>query len=224
VFADKARSMGLIVDEIVDITEEHIDVQLDGGQQGLLGSAIIAGKATDIVDVGYFLQKAAGKDWFKDHGDDPFGSARKNGANGHALGQSSRKKRVLLVDDSPFFRNMLTPLLSVAGYEVVSLESAGAALKMCDRGAEFDLIISDIEMPEMDGFEFAQKVKTATSWKDTPMVALTSHATEQDVARGLEVGFTKYVAKFDRDTLLNTLSQTLAEQNAAQKHAAGASA
>ena len=208
VFADKGRSLGIIVDEIIDITEEHINLQLEGGQGGMMGSAIISGKATDIVDVGHFLQ-ANGSDWFKDHDDTPYGSSKDttNGKNnGHA------KKRVLLVDDSPFFRNMLTPLLSVAGYDVISLESPHDALKMCDKGAEFDVIISDIEMPDMDGFEFAQKVKTETSWRETPMLALSSHATPQDIDRGMSVGFSKYIAKFDRDTLLNTLSQTIAEQ------------
>lgn len=212
VFADKGKSMGLIVDKIVDITEEHIDVQLDGGQAGILGSAIISGKATDIVDVGFFLQQTH-KEWFKDHGNDPYLSAqdengqRKISANGHG------KKRVLVVDDSPFFRNMLTPLLGVAGYEVVSLESPHLALKMCDSGAEFDVIISDIEMPDMDGFSFAERVRSGSNWQHTPMIALSSHATQQDIERGMSVGFSKYVAKFDRDTLLNTLSQTLAEKS-----------
>ncbi|MEZ5815043.1 MAG: chemotaxis protein CheW [Alphaproteobacteria bacterium] len=205
VFSDKGRSMGLIVDEIIDIKEEYMEVQHDGGQSGLLGSAIIDGKATDIVDVGYYLQ-SSNKNWFKQHGDDPYGHATNGKANGHS------KKRVLLVDDSPFFRNMLTPLLSVAGYDVISLESPHEALDMCDKGAEFDVIISDIEMPDMDGFEFAQKVKEDTSWKSVPMLALTSHATQQDIDRGMSVGFSNYIAKFDRDTLLNTLSKTLAEQ------------
>ena len=119
---------------------------------------------------------------------------------------------MLLVEDSPFFRNMLTPLLRVAGYRVTTAESALKALELCDEGREFDVIISDIEMPEMNGFEFAEKVKAQANWQDTPLVALSSHATPQDMSRGKEAGFNKYIAKFDRDTLLDTLSQTLSEQ------------
>jgi two-component system chemotaxis sensor kinase CheA len=122
---------------------------------------------------------------------------------------------VLLVDDSPFFRNMLTPLLSVAGYEVTTLESPMEALKLCETEQKFDVIVSDIEMPEMSGFEFAEKIKASSQWQDTPLVALSSHATPQDIDRGREAGFEKYVAKFDRDTLLSTLSQTLAENGKA---------
>jgi len=201
VFTDGTRTMGLMVREIIDIVEDNINVQLNSARAGFLGSSIIRGRATDIIDVGYHL-KAAHKDWFKDHGNEDFDRE-----------DMKRLRRVLVVDDSPFFRNMLSPLLSVAGYEVRTAENPLRALEMQDNGEQFDIIVSDIEMPEMSGFEFAQKVKQSEcAWKNTPMVALTSHATQHDMERGTQVGFIKYVAKFDRDTLLNTLSQTLAEQ------------
>ncbi len=202
VFADKVQSMGIIVDEIVDIIEERIDVKLSSTQPGLLGSAIINNHATDVVDIAHFLN-GINREWFKDHDDTPFNSD--SGVN-----SGKTKKKLLLVDDSPFFRNMLTPLLSVAGYEVTSLERPADALELREKGAHFDVIISDIEMPEMDGFQFAQHVKSQESrWANTPIVALSSHATPQDIERGRSVGFTQYVAKFDKDTLLNTLAQTL---------------
>jgi two-component system chemotaxis sensor kinase CheA len=207
VFTDKDRSMGLIVDEIIDITEEHIDVQISGESKNLYGSAIIQGKATDVVDVGYYLASTTDGDWFKDHGDDAYSKEGSNVENGGVR----KKKKILLVDDSPFFRDMLTPLLSVAGYDVTSLDSPIEALKICEQGHDFDLIVSDIEMPEMDGFEFAEKVKSGSAWNDVPMVALTSHTAPEDLDRGKGVGFSKYIPKFDRDTLLTTLSQTLSE-------------
>ena len=204
VFAEQGQSMGLIVDKIVDIMEERVDVQLASNQSGLLGSAIINGKATDVVDVTYFLEKVDSS-WFKDHNDSPFGSSMdKNG-----LSASRAKRRVLLVDDSPFFRNMLTPMLSVAGYEVTTAESPKDALLLCENGLEFDVIISDIEMPEMDGFEFAQRIRADGRWGNIPLLALSSHATPQDIDRGREAGFNGYVAKFDKETLLSTLSKTL---------------
>ena len=113
------------------------------------------------------------------------------------------------MDDSPFFRNLLTPLLSVAGYQVTTVESADEALSLRDSGQEFDIIVSDIEMPGMSGFEFAETIKGDGSWKDTPLVALTSHATPKDFERGRSAGFDDYVAKFDREALLNALVETL---------------
>lgn len=200
VFADGDRSMGLVVDEIVDIIEEVLHVELAANEPGLIGTAVIAGKATDIIDAGHYLTQALG-DWF--------GSTEQE-----AFGEGEEGKRILLVDDSPFFRNLLTPLLAVAGYDVTSVESADRALQLRDNGRRFDLIISDIEMPGMDGFAFAQEVRNDERWRDVPLVALSSHATEKDFERGREVGFNDYVAKFDRDSLLQTLAQTLHGGNA----------
>lgn len=205
VFQDEKSAMGLIVDAIIDIVEEKMDVEIGGKNKGLLGSAIINGKATDVIDVGWYL-RSTGNDWYRME-KNPYG---KNG-NG-----ASARKRVLLVDDSPFFRNMLTPLLSVAGYDVTTVESPLDALKLCESESHhFDVIVSDIEMPEMSGFEFAEKVRASSHWQDTPLVALSSHATPQDIDRGRAAGFQQYVAKFDRDTLLNTLSETLASNGKA---------
>ncbi|NVJ93772.1 MAG: response regulator, partial [Methylocystaceae bacterium] len=186
------------VDEIVDIVEDHLNIELASERDGFVGSAVISGKATDLIDAGYYLTKAF-PDWFgraesaTAYGDDKIGGPR-----------------VLLVDDSPFFRNLLTPILSVAGYRVKTAENAKKALELRSAGIVFDAIVSDIEMPEMNGFEFAEAVRSDTRWQNTPMVAMSSHATEQDFERGREVGFNDYCAKFDRDALLKSLVEILA--------------
>ncbi len=200
VFSDRDRTMGLVVDEIVDIVEERLKVELAADQSGLIGTAVVSGKATDIIDAGFYLTQAWG-DWF--------------GSPDQELDAAADGKRVLLVDDSPFFRNLLTPLLSVAGYDVTSVDSADKALAMREAGDSFDVIISDIEMPGMNGFEFAAAVRSEGRWSATPLVALSSHATDKDFERGREVGFNDYVAKFDRDALLQTLAQTLSAKGAA---------
>ncbi len=211
VFTDEnaGRSMGLIVDSIIDIKEERLDIKMAGNAETLLGSAIIDGKATDIINVAHFLFRV-NRDWFKNHGDAPFespgGKAHKNSnGNGHDI------RHVLLVEDSPFFRNMLTPLLRMAGYEVTTAENGVKALALCEAGGKFDIIVSDIEMPEMSGFEFAEKIRADSNYHDVPMVALSSHATPRDMDRGREAGFNHYVAKFDRENLLAALSQTFSE-------------
>jgi two-component system chemotaxis sensor kinase CheA len=196
VFTDRDRSMGLVVDEIVDIVEDRLKVELSADQPGLVGSAVIAGKATDVIDAGYFLTQAFA-DWFG------------KPEEAKALGDAAAGRRVLLVDDSPFFRNLLAPLLSVAGYTVTSAENAQDALRLRDAGASFDAIISDIEMPGMNGFEFARAVRSDGRWGKTPLIALSSHATEKDFEMGRQAGFDDYVAKFDRDAIISTLSQTL---------------
>lgn len=200
VFSDHERTMGLVVDEIVDIVEDRLKVELSTNQEGVIGTAVIAGKATTIIDAGYYLPQAFG-DWF--------GSTKEYGSD------DAHMPRILLVDDSPFFRNLLTPLLSVAGYDVLAVEGADRALALREAGETFDVIISDIEMPGMNGFEFASAVRSDGRWQSVPMVALSSHATEKDFERGRAVGFNDYVAKFDRDSLLSTIAQTVDSQRGA---------
>ncbi len=137
---------------------------------------------------------------------DWFGTQGRQGA----FGIDGGAKQVLLVDDSSFFRNLLAPILTIAGYEVTVAESADEALSLREAGQEFDIIVSDIEMPGMDGFEFAETIKNDGTWQNTPLVALTSHATPKDFERGRIAGFDDYVAKFDRDALLTALSESLA--------------
>ena len=196
VFADERNTMGLAVDEIVDIVEDRLKIELVANRPGMLGTAVVAGQATEIVDVGHYLNHAFG-DWFRAQGD------------GDVAFELGRPLRVLLVDDSPFFRNMLRPLLSVAGYEVTTAEDALTALRLRDAGAAFDVIVSDIEMPGMNGFQFAEAVRADARWHDTPLVALSSHTSPSDLDRGREVGFNDYVAKFDKGALLESLSTTL---------------
>ena len=190
VFQDRERTMGLVVDEIVDIVDDVLNVELTADQDGLVGSAVIDGKATDLIDAGYYLELAF-SDWF---------GTEDNGGE---------KKRVLLIDDSPFFRNLLTPMLSVAGFNVTAVENAEQAMDLKNRGVLFDAIISDIEMPGMNGFEFAEALQDDAEWGEIPIIALSSHTKEEDFERGRQVGFSDYVAKFDRDALVSTLIQTL---------------
>ncbi len=194
VFSEKERSMGLVVDDIVDIVEDRLKVEISSNHDGLIGSAVIDGRATDVIDAGFYLTKAF-SDWF---------------GSGEGEGGNISGKRVLLVDDSQFFRNLLSPILSVAGFKVTTVESATEALALRDRGVNFDVIISDIEMPIMDGFQFAGEVQNDPRWSGTPMVALSAKTADEDFERGKEAGFKDYVAKADRDELVRSLAQTVA--------------
>ena len=188
VFTDERHSMGLVVDEIVDIVDEELNIEIVSDTEGLIGSAVIKGKATEIIDVGYFLNQVF-DDWLEDK----------------ESGQSRSASKLLLIDDSPFFRNMLKPLLSAAGYQVTLAGSAREALDMREKGQVFDIIISDIEMPEMDGIEFAQSLRGDSTWGSTPIIALSSHGAPQIIKRSKEAGFVDFVGKFDREGLLESL-------------------
>jgi two-component system chemotaxis sensor kinase CheA len=190
VFSDGNRVMALVVDEIVDIVEERLDIQVGSENAGVLGSAIIKGQATEIIDVGHFLPLAF-EDWFR----------RKEQPARNAA------RSVLLVDDSPFFRNMLTPVLQAAGYQVTAVGAASEALALLEDGCTFDVAITDVEMPEMDGFQFAESLRADPRTAGLPVIALCSTASPEAVERGRRVGFNDYVAKFDRQGLIAALKE-----------------
>ena len=199
IFTDGERTMGLVVDEIVDIVEDHLKIELTSDQDDCMGTAVIDGKATDIIDASYYLTQAY-PDWFEGSGQEQ---------------RNAQETRLLLIDDSPFFRNLLQPLLSISGYEVVCVESATKALELCEAGENFDVIISDIEMPGMNGFDFAEKVKEDTNWRSIPLVALSSHANARDLERGRKAGLSDYVSKTDRDALLQSLMEAVSQSRGA---------
>ena len=183
--------MGLMVDEIIDIVESAVEIETRGAVPGTIGSSIIDGKATDLLDASHYM-RLVNKNCNESKSESAFGDEVKS-------------RRILLVDDSPFFRNMLTPLLQAAGYEIETVENAQVAMKVLDRDDNFDVIVSDIEMLGMNGFEFVAALRTEARWRDTPVVALSSHSTAKDIERGRAAGFDDHVIKMDHDALLSVL-------------------
>jgi two-component system chemotaxis sensor kinase CheA len=118
---------------------------------------------------------------------------------------------VLLVDDSAFFRNMLAPVLKAAGYKVRVAPSALEGLAMLRSGQPFDAVLTDIEMPDMNGFEFAETIRNDTHFSSMPIIALSSLVSPAAIERGRQAGFHDYVAKFDRPGLIAALKEQTAE-------------
>ena len=196
VFADDGRSMGLVVDEIIDIVEERLHIEVAGQreQEGILGSAVIKGQATEVIDVGHFLPMAFA-DWF----------SRKE------MRASSTAQSVLLVDDSAFFRNMLAPVLKAAGYKVRVAVNAQEGLSALRSSHTFDVVLTDIEMPDMNGFEFAETIRADNNLSTMPIIALSSLVSPAAIERGRQAGFHDFVAKFDRPGLIAALKEQTAE-------------
>jgi two-component system chemotaxis sensor kinase CheA len=195
VFADRDHSMGLMVDAIVDVVHDKLRIEIGGSRPGILGTAVIAGQAADVLDTSHWLTQAW-QDWF----------------GGEAGADKAARRRVLVVEDSDFFRQLLVPTLSAAGYDVTSASSAAEALRLRDRGLMIDAIVSDVEMPDMDGLAFAREVRKAGAWTELPMIALTGRGGIGDADKGRDAGFTDYVQKMQREALLESLRQCLSTQ------------
>ena len=190
VFSDGDRAMGLVVDEIVDIVEERLDIEIAADRSDLIGSAVLRGRATDIINIAHFLPLAY-DDWAR--------GPRKAAVKAPSL---------LLVDDSAFFRDMLTPVLKAAGYSVSAAASADEALKALLSNPGIDLVVSDLDMPGRSGFDLVGAMRKAGGrLAEMPVVALTGTVGPDAIEQARKLAISDLVAKFDRSGLLAALTE-----------------
>jgi two-component system chemotaxis sensor kinase CheA len=128
---------------------------------------------------------------------------------------TARRSKVLLVDDKLFFRDMLAPVLTSGGYEVTTCASAAEALGLLQRGITFDALVTDTDMPEMDGYRFAEAVHEHPRCGELPIIALAAHPTASVLAAARVSGISAVAGKFDRRALLEALRECLGGENLA---------
>jgi two-component system, chemotaxis family, sensor kinase CheA len=192
VFSEGDRTMGLVVDEIVDIVEDSLNVELSTDRDDLIGSAVIRGRATEVVNVAHYLPLAH-EDWTK--------SSSTPKSTHHAC-------TVLLVDDSAFFRDMLSPVLRAAGYKVVAAANVDEAWSVLGSQVIINAVVTDVEMPGKGGFHLVEAMRKQPRLTKIPAIALASTITPEAIDRAHKLGISEFVAKFDRAGLISALSET----------------
>ncbi len=121
--------------------------------------------------------------------------------------EKDRRPRALIVDDVVDVTDMLSVLLTHAGYDVVTAGSAATALTIA-ASDQFDVIISDIGMPEMNGYQLAKALRELPGYEDIPMVAVTGYSMFNDREQSLHSGFTAHMTKpIDPRALLDLIDQ-----------------
>ena len=197
VFSDGDRAMGLVVDEIVDIVEESLDIEIAAERSDLIGSAVLRGRATDIINIAHFLPLAY-DDWAR-------------GSNKAAAKAST----LLLVDDSAFFRDMLSPVLKAAGYRVVTAAGADEAMALLQGEARIDVVVTDLEMPGRSGFDLVGAMRAGDPrLAGLPVIGLTGTIGAEAVEKARALAMSDLVAKFDRSGLVAALAELEAPANA----------
>jgi two-component system chemotaxis sensor kinase CheA len=189
--------MGLLVSEIVDIIEENLEIEIAGESPSVIGSTTIRGEPAEILDITHFMRIARPGAFSRGH---------------------TRRFAVLIVDDKLFFRDMLSPIVSAAGYEVSTAGSAAEALELFDKGAQFDAVVTDTDMPDMDGYSFARALLADGRRDEMPIIAMAAHAAPAVLAAAKTAGMRTAVGKFDRGSLLAALNEAL-DGNAFNFHA-----
>jgi two-component system sensor histidine kinase/response regulator len=122
------------------------------------------------------------------------GPAEQDVVTRHTIAESRRALRILLAEDNPVNQQVAVAMLVKRGHEVhVAGNGREAVQSAADR--EYDVILMDVQMPEMDGFEATQAIRATAKGKDLPIIALTAHALSGERDRCLAKGMTDYLAK-----------------------------
>ncbi|MCK5228450.1 MAG: response regulator, partial [Desulfobulbaceae bacterium] len=115
---------------------------------------------------------------------------------------------ILIVEDSKFFMNQLCDFVAEAGYTPLQAFDGIEALKVLENES-VGLILTDIEMPNMDGLEMTERIRSNPDMKDMPIIAVTSVAGDAAEKRGIQAGVNEYMIKLDREKIINTIDRYL---------------
>jgi two-component system chemotaxis sensor kinase CheA len=193
------RPVGLLISDIIDIEETSAQLNVESYMEdGLLGTNIIRDSMTLFIDI-YRLVEIIEPEWFAD---------QRMGLLGTGGLPPETAKQILLLEDDSFFRRLIREYLEADGYKVTTAEDGRIGLDRLDE-TEFDLIVSDLEMPVMDGWDFLKHVRQGAHQQDVPAMALTSLDTDKDRKRAMECGFDHYEVKLDRERFLTTVTELL---------------
>ena len=203
------RCFGLEVDEIMDVIS--VDSPIDDSvrdRPGILGNLIHNDQVIVVVDALGIIDQHVG------HGGSGERAAPLQELRERNTAMKSRRVRVLFVDDVAFFRRQVGAVLKKAGYEVTLAEDGVSALKAIESAGEkaFNVILSDIEMPNMTGLEFAQEVRKIQKLATVPLIALTTRFRQQDIDAGMRAGFDLYLEKLNPEKLVTSIESVVKER------------
>jgi two-component system sensor histidine kinase and response regulator WspE len=121
------------------------------------------------------------------------------------------RRRIMVVDDSPLTRELISALLEAVGYDIITAGDGAEALHLLTQGP-VDLVVTDLEMPGLDGLELTREIKGQEALKRLPVIILTTRGGEEDRKRGLAAGADGYITKGDlvRQDLVDVVKRLLA--------------
>lgn len=183
------KPIGIMASEIIDtinIEPEEIDTETIS-KDGVLGSVLFNDEVILIVDLFYIIEKVE-PSWIT--------AVQCNEKEGN---------RILFVDDSKFFRTLVSSYLTTANYKVLHASNGKEAINLL-KAESVDLIISDLNMPVMDGFEFAKFIRAQKNFKNIPMIALSSMNEIDGQLLAKEVGYNEFKSKQNKEAILETIS------------------
>jgi two-component system chemotaxis sensor kinase CheA len=201
VLENEGKRLAIGVDAVLG--EEEILVKSLGSQlrrvRNVAGATVLGtGKVVPILRPGDLMKSAAK------------GVAAMTGSIPAREDVEIARKSVLIVEDSITARTLLKNILETAGYETMSAVDGLDALALL-RTEEIDLVVSDVDMPRMNGFDLTSRIRASREFVDLPVVLVTSLDSREDRERGIEAGANAYIVKssFDQSNLLDVIKRLI---------------
>src|ERR1017187_3921630 len=197
VFNDGDRSVGVVVDQILDVAEETVTVRQKTGRKGLLGSAVVGKHVADFLDLNQVI-RAAAEDWFQ------------------STGGSANGKRILVAEASAFSRGLIRSGFDMAGYRVLEAANLDEAIRGLEQHP-VDVVVTALDLPPSGSSALLAAMRRRTEWQGIPILALADSAEQVRARAGQTADFQDCQVKFDREAMLESvarLASTLASSEA----------
>lgn len=191
-----SRRLAVVVRDVIDERELVLrPVPFNGGGDLVAGAALLPdGNVAIVLDVPGLI------------------ADRRSGGSGVSFepAEIERPRRILVVDDSITTRTLEASVLTASGYDVTTAVDGMDGWRLLQEGG-FDLVVSDVQMPGMDGLEFCKRIRSTPAVASTPVILVTSLDKQEEKMEGLEAGADAYITKssFDQETLLGTIRQLI---------------
>jgi two-component system chemotaxis sensor kinase CheA len=198
-----AREVGLLAAMPVDVIETKVTIDVVTHRQtGIAGSTIMRDTTVLVADI-FELAQTAFPEWNLQR-------EAEKAQSSHSVCQ------LLLAEDSDFFRAQVKRYLESDGFGVIEAEDGEVAWKLLqEHGDTVHAVVTDVEMPNLTGLGLATRIRQDARFGQLPILALTSLASEEDIAKGKAAGVDDYQIKLDRDNLLVSLRALLAARGVA---------
>ena len=187
VFNDGDRSVGVVVDQILDVAEEEVTVRRKSSRKGLLGSAVVGKRVTDFLDLNQVIH-AATDSWFQ------------------RAGGSMSGKRILVAEASPFSRGLIRSGLDMAGYRVVEAGNLDEAVRGLEQ-QPVDVVVAALDLPPDGSSALLAAMRRRPEWEAIPILALADSAEQIQASTVRTAGFQDCQAKFDREAMLDSVAR-----------------
>jgi two-component system chemotaxis sensor kinase CheA len=187
VFNDGDRSVGVVVDQILDVVEETVMVRQKSTRKGLLGSAVVAKRVTDLLDLNEVIH-AASESWFQ-------------GAGGSGNGKS-----VLVAEGSAFSRGLVRGGLDMAGYLVQEAANLDEAIRGMEQQPA-DVVVAAMDLPPKGSSALLAAMRAKPEWERIPLLSLANSAAQLQSSEARTAGFEDCQAKFDGNAILESVAR-----------------